>query len=406
MFFKNLIYRKETEMTESILDYNKRQLIGFNKNPFRNPYFQKNYSDGSKVVVVMGGQFGSEAKGHVVEYLSPLMGMAVRGGAPNAGHTIFYDNKKFIMKMIPCSWINPNCKLVLNRSTVINLDILLEEVELIQNVLPIKHRLFIDPEALVVTEIDIEQESKSDLVKRISSTSARSRKGIGTARANEVLRSSHTLRAKDVFVLRPYILDTVEMVNTALEEGSFILIEGTQGYELSLKNQYFPYTTSINITSAQLLSDCGIMPTQDLDVDILGIFRSYPIRVGGNSGFVDNDSRELSWEELTKIIKADVAVREKTSVTLIDRRIFTFSWQNLQRFCKENRPTEIVLTFADYISWACKDQDFIDKKIEDFIDKMEKLVGIPVTLVSTGEKTFLDFDSYRKSILRKLICVP
>ena len=143
-----------------------------------------------RVIVVVGMQYGSEGKGAVTSYFAPLVSVGVRSGSANAGHTIYYKNRRFVMRQIPSVWINPVAKLVIGRGALISCGILLEEVKLVSRFLNIKERLFIDGLAHVITKDQIRAEQNTDLAARIGSTSAISGEGIGTAMADKVLRKT------------------------------------------------------------------------------------------------------------------------------------------------------------------------------------------------------------------------
>lgn len=351
--------------------------------------------------MVVGMQFGSEGKGVVSSYLAPIVSLGVRTGAANAGHTIYFRDERFIMRQLPCTWINPVSKLVIGSGAMISLPILLREMNMVSRYLPITNRLFIDARAHVIQEEHIVREVESDLASRIGSTSAIAREGIGAATAAKVLRAASCVRARDVAELRPFVADTVDLVNTELDAGGYALIEGTQGFGLSLEHGAFPFVTSRDTSATALAASIGISP-QDFDTEVIGVVRTYPIRVAGNSGPFDDDSGELTWEEVTHRAKSLALVIEHTSVTKNVRRVATFSKKGYLRACMVNRPDEIALTFADYLDWSVHEQYRTTPSINAFIADLEELGGVPVTLIGTGSRTIIDTDEYRRRTLRKL----
>ena len=355
-----------------------------------------------RIIMVVGMQYGSEGKGAITSYLTPGISLGVRTGAANAGHTIYHRNQPFVMRQIPCAWTNPLAQLVLGRGAIISLDILLEEIKTISKFSNIKNRLFIDHSAHVITKAQIQAEQKTDLALRIGSTSATSKEGIGTATADKVLRKESCLQAKDVPELENYLADTVDLINSSLDQGKFALLEGTQGFKLDLDFGYFPFVTSRNTTATALATQAGVS-THLFDIEVIGVTRTYPIRVAGNSGPFDDDSQEITWAEVTKQAKSKTPISEQTSVTKKIRRVATFSHAGFIQACQINRPTEIALTFADYLDWSAHEKDKITPPIEKFIDQLEELSnGIPVNLVKTGPQTTIDFNWYRRSMLRKI----
>jgi adenylosuccinate synthase len=125
--------------------------------------------------------------------------------------------------------------------------------------------------------------------------------------------------------------------------GLNVLIEGTQGSALSLLHSYWPYCTSIDTNAAGIISEVGIAPSRVTNV--LMVVRTYPIRVAGNSGPMKG---EITWEELSKRIGKDMTP-EKTTVTKKVRRIAEWDDELFAQSCILNAPTEIALTFADYV---------------------------------------------------------
>lgn len=356
-----------------------------------------------RAIACVGMQYGSEGKGAIASYLAPGISAAVRIGAANAGHTIYYQGRPYLMRQIPCGWVNPYAKLVIGISAHISLSVLLEEISLIERVLPIRDRLIIDPSAHVITEDQILRERSSGLAGRISSTSGKAGLGIGVSRADKLMRDQ-CLLAKDVPELAPFIGDTALFLAERLDEDQIVFFEGTQGFGLSVDHGYFPYTTSCDTTAQSLFAGCGVNP-YGFDVEVIGVVRSYPIRVGGPSGPFNPDSSELSWSEVAKKAGFKEDITEKTSVTGAIRRVATFSEEGFTRACLINRPTAIALTFADHLDARVYEQERLTGKVIEFIGQLEDIGGIPVTLVKTGPHTTIDFDDYRRSMLRRMALV-
>ena len=154
-------------------------------------------------------------------------------------------------------------------------------------------RLCIDPYAVIITKAHKQQEQNNGLRNKISSTGS----GTGAAVKQRLLRSKGTIFAKDVPILSPYMNDTKSFIHKSLTTGKRIILEGTQGYGLSLlHSKEYPYVTTRDTTAASFISEAGISP---FDVDgIVLVIRSFPIRVGGNSGPLFN---EISWDDVSTI---------------------------------------------------------------------------------------------------------
>ncbi len=357
--------------------------------------------DAGLLTFVVGMQYGSEAKGSIVDYLAPGVDLAVRTGAANAGHTLYYEGDKHVMRQLPAAWSNPHAKLAIGVGAIISPRVLLDEIDAVERLVPVKDRLLIDPNAHVITEDQIVRESQTDLADRIGSTSARSSEGIGVATADKILRKATCIQAKDVDSFAPYLQDVAETVNDTLNAGSPVLIEGSQGFGLSLDHGQFPYVTSRDTTVSAIAASVGVSP-HHYQTQVIGVTRTYPIRVAGTSGPFEG-SKELTWDEVSRRAGCDSRLEERTTVTNRLRRVATFSIDQYIRACKINRPTEIALTFADYLDWQVHDKPELTEPVHDFINQIEYATGIPVTLVNTGPRTTIDFDTYRTNMLRRMV---
>lgn len=299
-----------------------------------------------KLTVLVGGQYGSEGKGAIAAYVADQYDVHVRVGSPNAGHTIWWKRVKHVMQSIPCGWINPNAKIVIGRGALLNMKQFMKELVHILTYYPdFLNRLYIDPEAGILDEKFHEQEggTHGEMHRRIGSTG----EGVGPARVARINRDPSQFRQfKDV--AEEYGLEQCITPNTPLflanlqDDGANILIEGTQGSALSLLHSFWPYCTSIDTNAAGIISEVGIAPSRVTDV--LMVCRTYPIRVAGNSGPMNN---ETTWEALSA--KIGRTVTEKTTVTKKTRRVAEWDDELFVQSCLLNAPTEIALTFADYV---------------------------------------------------------
>lgn len=352
---------------------------------------------------VVGLQFGSESKGSVVQYLASGASNAVRTGAVNAGHTVYYEGDAHVMRQLPGAWINPNTNLVIGAGALISPSVLFEEIDKYEKLVPIKKRLLIDRHAHVITEESIVDESQGDLAERIGSTSSRGREGIGSAMAAKVLRSARCVQAKDFEPLKRYTTNTSEHLNDQLDKGIDVLVEGTQGFGLSIDYGEFPYVTSRNVTVSALADSIGVQP-EYFQTNIIGVARTFPIRVAGNSGPFAEGSKELSWTQMRDLLGDKSLAVERTSVTNLPRRIATFSESQYVDACRVNRPTEIALTFADYLDKSAYMANDVGRSqaIMGFINHLEDLYPAPVTLVNTGPNSTIDFDWVRRSQLDRI----
>ncbi len=349
----------------------------------------------SIITILFGMQWGSEGKGLVASKWAWNNDIAIRIGASNAGHTFYDMGRKYIARSIPCAWINPKCYLVIGRGAVINLDVLFSEMKTI-GMENLEGRLIIDSRATIVTQQQIEEEAKLMLAEKIASTSGRAKEGIAMARCSKIKRDGSCLMAGGVPELCRYTGDTIGYIQEKLFCGdNEVMIEGSQGFMLGLNYGDYPFVTSVDVDPISLLAGVGIDPTNtDIIVKKIGVLRSYPIRVGGNSGPFGKDSKEISWEELQRRAGSPVPLIEKTTVTDVPRRIATFSFNELDRVCRATNPTEIILTFGQYIDYSVYGKYEITSRIKKFIAEIEDAVKIPVTAVTTGPDTMVYVDEW------------
>lgn len=293
------------------------------------------------VSIIVGGQYGSEGKGKVAHFFAKKYKAAavVRVGGPNSGHTVIDNNgKPVIFKHLPTAAIIPGIKCVLTAGSYLNVEILQHEIA-ISGIN--KEDLLIDPYAVIVTEDDIINERTGDLIANIGSTGC----GLGSAIINRISRSGKVTYAKDISSLRWYITDTNDYLRRGLVNNERIIVEGTQGFGLSLlHSNLHPFCTSRDTTAAGFLSEAGLSP---LDVDdVVMVIRAFPIRVGGNSGPLKN---ETTWNDLSQKAGASEIFTEFTSVTKKLRRVAEFDAEVVKKAIQYNNPTKIVLNHIDYL---------------------------------------------------------
>jgi adenylosuccinate synthase len=333
------------------------------------------------VDVLVGGQYGSEGKGQVAAYLSGEYSYLIRVGGPNAGHKVKVGNSTFTFRHLPSGTLSSNAKLIIGPGAVIHVPTLLEEIAACK---VDTERLSIDPQAMTISQQD--RDAELILKKNIGSTG----QGVGYATARRVTQRGleDVKLARDVRELQPFKRETARLLENAFSEGKRVFLEGTQGTGLSLFHGSYPYVTSRDTTVAGCLAEAGISPTRVRKV--IMVCRSYPIRVmspaGKTSGYM---SKELEWEDVETRAGAErgeFAAVEKGSVSHNQRRVAEFDWVLLRRSASLNAPTDIALTFADYInkknSEARRFEQLTEATIK-FIEEVETVASAPVTLIST-----------------------
>ena len=339
-----------------------------------------------KLTILVGGQYGSEGKGAIAAHIANEYDVHVRVGSPNAGHTIYWNSEKHVMQSIPCGWINPNARIVIGRGALLNMKQFMKELVHIMQYYPdFMSRLLIDPEAGILDERFHEQEggTQGEMHKRIGSTG----EGVGPARMARLARDPEQFKQfKDVaeeYGLEKCICENTPKKLAILQnDGKNILIEGTQGCALSLLHSHWPYCTSVETNAAGIIAEVGVAPARVTDV--LLVCRTYPIRVAGNSGPMQN---EIDWDTLnTRIISmgGQPINPEKTTVTHKVRRIAEWDDELYRQAVVLNAPTEVALTFADYIDPALygstrpssiRESERLTKFIEDHNIRNIKYIG-------------------------------
>jgi adenylosuccinate synthase len=333
------------------------------------------------VDVIVGGQFGSEGKGQIAAHISPEYDCLVRVGGPNAGHTVFEKPTNHVFHLLPSgSYRNPKAKLIIGPGAVLNLQKILDEIRTF-DIEP--SRLIIDENAVIISQSDIDEEQK--IKDTISSTG----QGVGFATANNIiarLRGDDRHKAKNfIKELRPFLGTTSEELERMYRDGKKILLEGTQGTGLSLYHGLYPHITSRDTSVSGCLSEAGISPKRVRK--IIMVTRTYPIRVGGASGpFLSNEIdmkiiAERSGKNADELIKKEI-----TTTTKKKRRIAEFSWSLFRKACELNSPTDIALTFTDYISIKnenARRYERLTAETRHFIEEIERCAGVKVSLIGT-----------------------
>lgn len=319
--------------------------------------------------IIVGGQFGGEGKGKVAYWLAQNenINYSIRIGGSNSGHTVIHKGEKYIFRHLPTPCLLENHVSILAAGTYIDLEVLKAEIELAALD---PNSLWIDPNAVIVTNSDKDAERKENLRISIGSTLS----GTGQGVINRIERKTDKILAKHCSKLLPYIVDTKTNLRKLLGEGENVLVEGTQGYGLSLlHSDCYPYTTSRDTTAAGFLSEVGMSPF-DVD-DIYLVIRAYPIRVEGNSGPM---LHETSWKNIG-------VEPELTSVTKKERRVAEIDCDLIKQAIAANQPTKIILNHLDYVGKQ-KAPDFISKLEDEISNKISYLGFDPLGLASNERK--------------------
>ncbi|MEA3460075.1 MAG: adenylosuccinate synthetase [Chloroflexota bacterium] len=332
--------------------------------------------------VVVGAQYGDEGKGKVSAVLTLLKDIpyAVRCGVgPNAGHGVWYESGKMAGEIegrhIPCGFVNPRTTLFIAPGTSIDPEVLETELGVLEGFgIEVRKRLKIDSRCPIVEERHrLAEKGGSYLHTAIGSMGS----GCGNLNAERALRDANVRFAGDIESLRPYIVGDVSLLLVEkLNGGENLLVEGTQGFGLSLVHGPYPYVTSKDTTASQFLADAGIPPS--FPVRVYTCLKPYTTRAGTGPLKGENDPSLAHITE--REVRPGVVIGEERRIGLFDKDL-------VGRALVVNGATDIALTNVDRMWPEDYGKTTMDKLSLDatrFVDELEKEFNVPVTLISTG----------------------
>ena len=326
------------------------------------------------VTVVVGGQYGSEGKGKVAHHLARAQSAAaaVRVGGPNSGHSaVDADDRLVVLRALPTAALLPDALCVIGPGSYVDVDLLLAEISLL-GLAP--ERVLVDANAFVVTEDDRRTERDARLPERIGSTAS----GTGAAVQRRVARTGPPTMTRHEPRLAPYVGDAVSRLRDLCRSGERIIVEGTQGFGLSvLHAQHWPKATSRDVTAAAAVAEAGLSP---LDVDdVVLVLRAFPIRVAGASGPMG--AEELTWDQVAVEAGLPSGLVERTSVTSKIRRVSRFDEFIVRQALVVNNPTTVVLNHLDYVDGISAATGDPTERVFRFVADVEERIGRPVDLL-------------------------
>ena len=329
------------------------------------------------VMVVVGGQYGSEGKGKVCAHLAMTdnVDCVVRCGGPNSGHTVDVGGQRYQLRQVPAGFVNPTTRLLIAPGALVDPRVFLEEVRLCQLD---SSRIGIDENAAVIEEEDIAAEQALDLQGRLGSTGS----GVGAAVSRRVLRDPRFRRAKEHPDLERFTTSVRSELSSLLAKAGSVIVEGTQGFGLSLYHaRKWPYRTSRDTTAHSFLGEVGLGVR---DFEVVMAVRTFPIRVSGDSGPLEN---ELTWADVEHLSGYPLPISEYTTATKRLRRVGRFDWGIVEEAVVANYPSRIALHGADYLDFQNKSVDRYDDLTPSariFVEDIERRTGVPVTFIGTG----------------------
>jgi adenylosuccinate synthase len=271
------------------------------------------------IIAIIGGQWGDEGKGKVVDFAASSADVVCRFcGGPNAGHTVVNPRGEFKMHLIPSGIFYPEVKCIIGSGVALDLNILFSEIEEFRARGMDMGRLLISSRCHIIMPYHIlldELEERERGGEALGTT----KRGIGPCYVDRVARrglkmsdltDKQRLKTRLEFILKqenaileklygappldfsplyqtychygerlsPLVKDTEEVMEESLREGKKVILEGAQGTLLDIDFGTYPYVTSTSTTAGGACIGAGVSP-QKLD-RVVGVFKSYTTRVG------------------------------------------------------------------------------------------------------------------------------
>jgi len=270
----------------------------------------------SRTDVILGAQWGDEGKGRVVDYYAGEYDVIARfGGGDNAGHTLVVGDRKLALRIVPSGVLRTRPALFIGGGTVVSLEGLLDELEMLRSLGVDVSRVKVSDRAHVVFSYHAAADRENERARGALALGTTGR-GIGPAYTDKAARSGitfgdlhrkeatadkirHNLLAREPLLgqampreedvvaqtleraakILPHVVDGVEFIHGALERGERVLAEGAQGTLLDVGYGTYPYVTSSHTIAGGACVGLGLGPAQ---IDrVVGVVKAYCTRVGG-----------------------------------------------------------------------------------------------------------------------------
>ncbi len=334
-----------------------------------------------QVDVLLGMQWGDEGKGKIVDVLTPNYDIIARfQGGPNAGHTLEFDGKKFVLHTIPSGIFHEGTMNLIGNGVVIDPVTLRKEIQnLIEQGVPYTERLLISQKAHLILPTHRLLDAASEAAKgkdKIGSTlkgigptymdkTGRNGLRIGDIESGDFQQKYQALKEKHLQMLERLNfnpeglaemekewMDAIEFIqtvpfvnseyyiNNALKDGKRILAEGAQGSLLDIDFGSYPFVTSSNTVCAGACTGLGIAPNKIGEV--YGIFKAYCTRVG--SGPFPTELFDATGQRLRDI------GHEYGATTGRPRRCGWLDMVALKYAVMLNGVTKLIMTKADVLN--------------------------------------------------------
>lgn len=272
--------------------------------------------------ILIGAQWGDEGKGKIIDILAQKSDIIVRyQGGNNAGHTVKFDEEKFILHLIPSGILHPSKVCVIGNGVVLDPKAFFEEVKVLESKkVKVRGRLFVSDQAhLLFPYHRLMDQLREEQLSQTKAMIGTTKKGIGPCYADKMARVglrvcdlknldyfkerlSFVLEEKNNFLkkiynhpglkfddifnefkgyrqqLMKFVLDTPAYLYRAAKTGKSILFEGAQGTMLDVDHGTYPFVTSSNASVGGAITGSGVSPT--LIDRVIGVVKGYTTRVG------------------------------------------------------------------------------------------------------------------------------
>lgn len=357
------------------------------------------------VCAVLGGQWGDEGKGKIIDFLARDASVVARySGGNNAGHTVMNEHGTFKFHLVPCGVCWPETINVIGNGVVVDPTVLLKEIDGI-NEQGLPGEIVVSNRAHIIMPYHIELDRIQE-ERRGSEAIGTTKSGIGPAYEDKAgrrgIRVGELLELEDLMLrlpsiikyqnekitklyggesidveyvlektrnwaseLAPYIRSTEDILSAAIESEKNVVLEGAQGTLLDIDHGTYPFVTASNATTGGMLTGLGIGPAEFSD--LIGVFKAYCTRVGAGPF-----PTELQGA-IAERIRGDRSAKdgEFGTTTGRARRVGWFDAVAARHSVKINGMTSMVLTRLDSLDgWdsinVCVAYELDGKRIERF----------------------------------------
>jgi len=419
-----------------------------------------------KVDVLLGLQWGDEGKGKIVDVLTPKYDIIARfQGGPNAGHTIEFDDKKFVLHTIPSGIFNPKTINVIGNGVIIDPFVLKKEIKMISDGgIEVGANLLVSRKAHLILPTHRLMDAvleKSKGKNKIGSTL----KGIGPTYTDKISRSGlrvgnletdsftaqyQLAKERHLATIKQFETDFDQFIfdglpfseyenawfealaglkklkkinseyylNNALASGKRILAEGAQGTMLDIDFGSYPFVTSSNTTTAGMCTGLGIAPSNVGNV--YGIFKAYCTRVGSGpfpTELLDNDGDQLrnvgkefgsttgrprrcGWMDIPAL-KYSIMLNGVTELMMMKADVldsfqeikvatsYEYDGKSSMELPFDETITQVKPVYTKLKGWnsaipASGKYESLPEELQQYVQYIEKAVGVPVKIISTG----------------------